>query len=72
VAKQRKFDSSSPGWAEVLALVLDMSTAACFGTIEQARMLEVHTRMTADSSLSSLDRNRFLASLRKMLHEGVL
>jgi len=72
MAKQHWFDSSSPGWAEVLALVLDMTTGTCFGVNEKARLLEIHTRMTADTCLFPRDRNRFMASLAKMLHGGIL
>jgi hypothetical protein len=72
MAKQHWFDSSSPGWAEVEALITDMQTASCFGVAEKARMVEIHTRMNADSCLFPRDRNRFMASLAKMLHGGIV
>jgi hypothetical protein len=71
MAKQGWFDSSSAGWAEALALADDMATANCFGTIEKARIAEMAARMLADSRLSGRDRGIYLASLKKMFHEGI-
>jgi len=72
MAKQGWFDSSSPCWAEALALVDAMKTAACYGVIEKARLAAMAARMLADSRLDGHDRGVYVKSLAKMFHEGIL
>lgn len=69
--KASKFVSTSEGWAEFVTLVLAMTTMTCFSAMEKAKLVLIHARMTNDSALSLVDRNRLDYDIDRMLNLGI-